>query len=158
MALEGIAVVWNLFKRHRPIRTPHLRHYRPRLEQLEDRCLLTVPPILYRVETYPKPLDLQHPTVVNIGPSGLPGALLYGTGHIQDPDGGSLTGGPIDGRVAIITGGGRGIGAAVARAYVAEGAKVVINDLGGEGDGTGSDSGPAREIVDLKTAFALTLI
>jgi NAD(P)-dependent dehydrogenase (short-subunit alcohol dehydrogenase family) len=54
--------------------------------------------------------------------------------------------GVIDGRVAIITGGGRGIGASISRLFAAEGAKVVINDLGGHTDGTGADSGPAQEI------------
>jgi NAD(P)-dependent dehydrogenase (short-subunit alcohol dehydrogenase family) len=54
--------------------------------------------------------------------------------------------GVIDGRVAIITGGGRGIGASISRLFAAEGAKVVINDLGGHTDGTGADSGPASEV------------
>ncbi|HMG65847.1 MAG TPA: SDR family NAD(P)-dependent oxidoreductase [Streptosporangiaceae bacterium] len=54
--------------------------------------------------------------------------------------------GVIDGRVAIITGGGRGIGASISRLFAAEGAKVVINDLGGHTDGTGADSGPANEV------------
>jgi len=56
--------------------------------------------------------------------------------------------GILDGRVAIITGAGRGIGAEVARLYVKEGAKVVINDLGGSGDGTGADAGPAKNMAD----------
>jgi NAD(P)-dependent dehydrogenase (short-subunit alcohol dehydrogenase family) len=54
--------------------------------------------------------------------------------------------GVIDGRVAIITGGGRGIGASISRLFAAEGASVIINDLGGHPDGTGSDAGPAQEI------------
>ncbi|MFF1942646.1 SDR family NAD(P)-dependent oxidoreductase [Rhodococcus qingshengii] len=54
--------------------------------------------------------------------------------------------GVLDGRVAIITGAGRGIGASIARLYVNEGARVVVNDLGSQGDGTGADAGPAYEI------------
>ncbi|MDQ2877335.1 MAG: SDR family oxidoreductase [Actinomycetota bacterium] len=54
--------------------------------------------------------------------------------------------GVIDGRVAIITGGGRGIGASISKLFAAQGASVVINDLGGHPDGTGRDEGPAQEI------------
>jgi len=54
-----------------------------------------------------------------------------------------------DGRVVIVTGGGRGIGRSHALAFAAEGAKVVVNDLGGERDGTGSSTTPAGEVVDL---------
>lgn len=56
--------------------------------------------------------------------------------------------GTLDGRVAIITGAGRGIGRCHALLMAAEGAKIVINDLGGNTDGTGSDAGPAQEVVD----------
>jgi NAD(P)-dependent dehydrogenase (short-subunit alcohol dehydrogenase family) len=56
--------------------------------------------------------------------------------------------GVIDGRVAIITGGGRGIGASISRLFAAEGASVVINDLGGHTDGTGADAGPATELAE----------
>jgi len=46
-----------------------------------------------------------------------------------------------DGRVVVITGAGRGIGREHALLYAREGAKVVINDLGGEMDGSGSSTG-----------------
>ncbi len=52
--------------------------------------------------------------------------------------------GALDGRVAVITGAGRGLGREHALLFAAEGAKVVVNDLGGGPDGTGSDAGPAR--------------
>jgi NAD(P)-dependent dehydrogenase (short-subunit alcohol dehydrogenase family) len=60
--------------------------------------------------------------------------------------------GMLDGRVAIITGGGRGIGRSVSRLFAAEGARLVINDLGGHADGTGRDEGPARDLAEELTA------
>jgi NAD(P)-dependent dehydrogenase (short-subunit alcohol dehydrogenase family) len=56
--------------------------------------------------------------------------------------------GVIDGRVAIITGGGRGIGASISKLFAAQGASVVINDLGGHTDGTGADAGPATQLAE----------
>jgi NAD(P)-dependent dehydrogenase (short-subunit alcohol dehydrogenase family) len=53
-----------------------------------------------------------------------------------------------DGRVAIVTGAGRGIGREHALLLAAQGAKVVVNDLGGSRDGTGTDAGPAQQVVD----------
>ena len=53
----------------------------------------------------------------------------------------------LDGRVAIVTGAGRGIGRSVARLLASEGASVVVNDLGGSVDGSGQDAGPAHDVV-----------
>ncbi len=53
-----------------------------------------------------------------------------------------------EGRICIVTGAGRGIGREHALMLAAEGAKVVVNDLGGSRDGTGTDAGPAQEVVD----------
>jgi NAD(P)-dependent dehydrogenase (short-subunit alcohol dehydrogenase family) len=53
-----------------------------------------------------------------------------------------------EGRVVIVTGSGRGIGRGHALEFARQGAKVVVNDVGAELDGTGSSSGPAGEVVD----------
>ena len=56
-------------------------------------------------------------------------------------------------RVCIVTGAGRGIGREYALGLAAEGARVVVNDIGGERDGTGSDAGPAEQVVAEIDAF-----
>ena len=56
--------------------------------------------------------------------------------------------GTLDGRIAVITGAGRGIGREHALLFASEGAKVVVNDLGGAMDGSGDDRTPAQQVVD----------
>ncbi|HVB71593.1 MAG TPA: SDR family oxidoreductase [Acidimicrobiales bacterium] len=61
--------------------------------------------------------------------------------------------GSLEGRVAIITGAGRGIGREHALLFAAEGARVVVNDLGGGLDGSSTKDSPADEVVAEITAF-----
>ena len=56
--------------------------------------------------------------------------------------------GALEGRVAAITGAGRGIGREHALLFAKEGAKIVVNDLGGSNTGEGADTGPAHEVAE----------
>ena len=55
--------------------------------------------------------------------------------------------GSLEGRSAVVTGAGRGIGSAVARLLAAEGASVIVNDPGSDRSGTGTDKEPAESVV-----------
>ena len=55
--------------------------------------------------------------------------------------------GALEGRIAIVTGAGRGLGREHALLFAREGAKVVVNDLGGDADGTGADQTAAQSVV-----------
>ena len=59
-----------------------------------------------------------------------------------------MSGGSLQGKVVVVTGAGRGIGREIALLAAAEGAKVLVNDLGGAADGSGQDKQPAHEVVD----------
>jgi NAD(P)-dependent dehydrogenase (short-subunit alcohol dehydrogenase family) len=54
----------------------------------------------------------------------------------------------LEGKVAIVTGAGGGLGEAYAKLFAREGARVVVNDLGGPRDGSGGDSSAAQRVVD----------
>ena len=54
----------------------------------------------------------------------------------------------LEGKVAIVTGAGRGLGRAEALELARLGAAVVVNDLGVAADGSGSDTGPAQQVAD----------
>jgi len=69
-----------------------------------------------------------------------------GSDRAESTEGASM--GALDGRVAIITGAGRGLGREHALLFAAEGAKVVVNDLGGDMRGEGGDPSPAQQTVD----------
>ncbi|HEY6598350.1 MAG TPA: SDR family NAD(P)-dependent oxidoreductase, partial [Pseudomonadales bacterium] len=60
--------------------------------------------------------------------------------------------GRLDGRIAVITGAGRGIGAEIAKLMAKEGAKVVVNDLGGNTDGTGTGKIADDVVAEIRAA------
>src|SRR2546427_10940579 len=57
--------------------------------------------------------------------------------------------GLLDGKVAIVTGGGHGVGRGEALLLAKEGAKIVVNDLGGSVGGEGADKRPAEQVAQL---------
>src|SRR5687768_4726978 len=74
------------------------------------------------------------------------------------PRGGARVAGLCDGRICVVTGAGRGIGREHALALARAGATVVVNDRGGEVDGSGASSDPAQQVVDEISAAGGTAI
>lgn len=66
--------------------------------------------------------------------------------------------GLLDRRVCVVTGAGRGLGREYALMFAAEGASVVVNDLGGSREGTGADAGPAQAVVEEIRALGGTAV
>src|SRR5262245_44854341 len=64
----------------------------------------------------------------------------------------------LDGKVVIVTGAGRGIGREIALLAAAEGARVVVNDLGGAPDGEGASLAPADDVVEEIRKFGGTAV
>jgi NAD(P)-dependent dehydrogenase (short-subunit alcohol dehydrogenase family) len=75
---------------------------------------------------------------------------MAGKPHAQSI--GRTMGNIVEGKTAIVTGGGRGIGRAISRLLARQGASVVVADVGASLDGSGTDRGPAQDVVQDITA------
>ena len=59
----------------------------------------------------------------------------------------------LEGKVVVVTGAGAGVGRGIALEAARQGAKVIVNDIGVNMDGTGGSAGPAQKVVDEIKAF-----